>query len=145
MYAKDCEESKYNTLVIDTSTALWAIVHQALTEERNRKKILEVEYFVPNLRMSALFARARQCGKNLVVTQYLRDRYVNGDNTGKQEADGWKRTEGQVDVVLWMEAVHTGDTHVMRSIVKDCRFDRTLPGRKFDDFTYMQLMAAMGL
>jgi len=144
-YKKDCEEGKYKTLVIDTATALWAILHQAITEEKGRKKILEVEYFKPNLKMSALFARARVGGLNLVVTQYLRDKYIDEKNTGQPEIDGWKRTAGQVDVDIWIESVNKGDSHYMKSTIQACRFDRNLNGRTFNDLTYTQLMAILGV
>lgn len=143
------ESGKYNTVVLDTATVVWQMCHQAITEERNRKKMLEVEYFAPNLKMSSLFARARIAGVNLVVIQYLRDKYVKGDNTGELELDGWKRTEGNVDIVLEMESVLIGEGDssktVMKTKIKDCRFDRDLNGRILDDTDYDEIMALLGV
>ncbi len=145
MFKKDLEEAKYQTLVIDTATALWAILHQAITEEKGRKRILEVEYFKPNLKMSALFARARGSNVNLVTTQYLRDKYVDEKNSGIREIDGWKRTGGQVDVDLWIESVDKGESHFMKTTLKANRFDRLLNGKTFNDLTHAQLVAVLGV
>ena len=144
-YREALEGGKYKTVVIDTATALWSIVHQAITEERGRRKILEVEYFKPNLKMSAVFQQARVSGVNLVTTQYLRDKYIEEKNSGQQEIDGWKRTGGQVDIDLWIKAVDKGDTHYMESVIKANRFDREINGKTFRDVTYAQIMALLGV
>jgi len=148
-YKEAIEGGKYQTIVLDTATVVWQMCHQAITEEKNRKKILEVEYFRPNLLMSAFFSRARIGGVNLVVIQYLRDKYVKGDNTGELELDGWKRTEGNVDLVLEMESRQLGEGNsaktVMRTTIKANRFDRDLNGKTFDDTTYDEIMALLGV
>lgn len=144
-YKEAIESGVYATVVVDTATALWEIVRHAITEERNRKKLLEIEYALPNIKMSGLFAQPRVTGVNLVVTQYLRDRYVNGENTGQLELDGWKRTEGQADIVLEIERItqtsKVGKKSVMETTIKDNRYDRDLNGIKLIDTTYDEILA----
>jgi len=142
-YKKDVYGGEYQTLVLDTATVVWAILRQAITEAKNRKKLLEVEYALPNLKMSALFAHARQAGINLVTTQYLRDRYVAGENTGELEVDGWKNTIGQSDLILEMAVKNKADKSVMIATIKSNRFDRDLNGKSFEDTTYDELVALM--
>jgi hypothetical protein len=144
MYKADVEGGKYKTLVIDTATALWQILVQGITEAKHRKKILEVEYHLPNLKMSALFTNARRNGVNLVTTQYLREKYIDEKKTGDFEIDGWKRTAGQVDIDLWIESIDKGDSHLNRSTIKKARFGRELNNKAFDDLTYQRLIALCG-
>ncbi len=144
-FKKDCAEAKYRTLVIDTATALWGLVHQAITEEKNRKKILEVEYHLPNLNMSSFFTQARNAEINLVTTQYLRDKYIDEKNTGKSEVDGWKKTEGQADINIWIESIDKGGQHYMQSTIVSNRFDRELNTKTFKDLTYEELLALLGV
>lgn len=148
-YKTDIESGKYQTVVLDTATVVWQICHQAVTEEKNRKKILEIEYFKPNLLMSSFFTRARLGGVNLVTIQYLAPIYVKGENTGQFGVDGWKRTEGNVDLVLEMESKTIGEGRAARTqmitLVKDNRFDRDLNGQIFVDTTYDELIALLGV
>jgi len=148
-YKDDIESGKYETIVLDTATVVWQICHQAITEEKNRKKMLEVEYMKPNLKMSSLFARARVAGVNLVTIQYLRDKYVKGDNTGELELDGWKRTAGNADVVIEMKRMTLGEgaraKNLMRATIVDNRFDRDLNGTFYDDTDYNELVALLGV
>jgi hypothetical protein len=138
-FKADVYGGKYQTVIVDTATALWAIIRQAITEAKNRKKLLEVEYALPNLKMSALFSHARVSGVNLVTIQYLRDKYVNGDNTGQLELDGWKQTAGQADIVLEMSRVSKGGKCQMQTMIVDNRFDRDVNGKTFLDTNYEEL------
>ena len=144
-FKADVESGKYKTLVIDTATALWNVCRQAITEAKNRKKLLEVEYALPNLKMSALFARARVNGVNLVTIQYTRDRYVKQENTGEKELDGWKQTEGQVDLVLEMSRVVANKRCTMVTRIVDNRFERDLNGQTFNDTKYEELINLLGV
>lgn len=144
-FKTDCSSGEYQTLVLDAATEVWAICRQAITEEKNRKKLLEVEYEKPNLRMTSLLNYATNGGVNLVTIQYLKDRYVKGENTGEQELDGWKRTENQADIILEIARVAKGDKQVMRTTVKDNRYDRDLNGLTLDDTGYPELLSLLGV
>lgn len=142
-YREDAYGGHYKTLVIDTATAIWGIIRQAITEAKNRKRLLEVEYALPNLKMGALFAHASEAGVNLVTIQYLRDKYVKGENTGEIELDGWKNTAGASDVVVEMTTkIIAGDT-TMVTTIKANRFDRNFNGQSFVDTTYDELIALL--
>lgn len=142
-YKKDVYGGKYKTVVLDTATAVWFILRQAITEEKNRKKLLEVEYYLPNTKMSTLFAHARVAGVNLVTLQYLKSKYVKGDDTGELIPDGWSWTEGQADVVLEIAAKDTGNSHKMVTTLVKNRFDRNLNDQTFVDMTYDDLMVVL--
>lgn len=144
-YNKDTESNVYKTLVLDTATAVWSFCRQAITEEKNRKKLLEIEYAKPNLKMSSLFAKARVGGKNLVTIQYLRDQYIKGEATGEKELDGWKYTESQSDLILEISRVTAGEHTVMKTLIKDNRFDRNINGKVLVDTDYEELVALMGV
>jgi len=148
-YKSAVDSGKFKTVVIDPATVVWQMCHQAVTESKNRKKILEVEYMKPNLKMTSLFSRAANAGINLVTIQYFRDRYVNGDNTGEQELDGWKRTAGRADINLFIENVILGSGNnsrsIMRTTIVDNGYERDLNGKEFDDFTYDDLIALLGV
>jgi hypothetical protein len=143
MFQEDCYSGKFKTLVVDTNTALWSICRQAIVEAKNRKKLLEVEYALPNLKMSSVFAHPKQAEINLVVINYLKDRYVKGENTGEKELNGWGNTEGMVDIVLEMERVTKGGKTTMNTLIKDNRFERDMNGKVFADTCYNDIMALL--
>jgi len=148
-YKKDVEGKEYKTLIIDPATSIETILRQALLEDKqeskpNKTKLGTTEYLGRNLKMGAIFSRARQSEKNLVVIQYLKDEWQkNGkgeaEPTGNKVIDGWNQTEGQVDIVLTMGKKKKGDKTVMITTVKDNRFNRDLEGRTFEDTTYDEL------
>jgi len=143
-YREALESDKYETIVVDTATALWEVARHAYTEELKQKNLLPVQYGEVNARMSALLTQPRFSGKNLVLTHYLRDRYVNDANTGEQELDGYKRTEGLVDIVIRIERKKVGNKTIMRSVITDCGYDRDLCGHTADDMTYQDLLDVLG-
>lgn len=142
-FKTDCYSGQYKTLVIDTATQLWAIVRQAITEAKNRKKLLEVEYALPNLKMSGVYAHAKKAGINLISINYLKDRYVKGENTGVLELNGWGQTEGLVDLVLEMNRVTQGGKTTMNTIIKDNRFIRNENGNVYPDTSYLELTTVL--
>jgi len=149
-YKDACAGGKYKTIVIDTATALWEIIRHSVAEEIHQKKLLEVQYTMPNLRMRSLFARAQLSGVNLVTLQYLADRYVKGENTGELGVKGWQETETKSDIAIWctMKVVRVGggknDVYVESSVHKD-RFLREMNGQILRDATYDDLLALTGV
>ena len=144
-FKTDAYSGEYQTLIVDTGTHLWAVLRQAITEAKHRKKLLEVEYALPNLKMGAIYSHAYEAGVNLVVVNYLRDKYVKGENTGDLELNGWGQTEGMVDVVLEISRKTTDGKTKMVTSLRDNRFDRDLNGQSFIDFTYDELMIVLGV
>jgi len=144
-FKEDAYSGKYQTLIVDTATHLWAVLRQAITEAKNRKRLTEVEYALPNLKMGSIYTHAYEAGVNFVVINYLRDKYVKGENTGELELNGWSQTEGLVDVVIEMKRETKGGRTQMTALIKDNRFDRDQNGKSFIDTSYDELMLVLGV
>lgn len=161
-YKKDVEEGKYQTIVLDTATAVESILRQAILEEfqeskPTKKKLATNEYVARNLRMGALFTRARNNGVNLVTIQYLREQWVRRNGSDKAEPtgllviDGWNQTEGLADINIEMttreKTVVAGSKPAKKTImvttIKSNRFDREQNGQTFEDTTYDEIIALL--
>lgn len=139
-FKEDAYSGKYKTLIIDTGTELWGVLRQAITESKNRRKLLEVEYALPNLKMGAIYDHAKRAGVNLVSLNYLKDRYVNEKNTGELELSGWSQTEAKVDIVLEVTRVTKAGKTTNVTVIKDNWFDRDLNGKTLVDTNYDELV-----
>lgn len=149
-YKKAIWDKEIKTVVVDPATTVWELDRHAYTEELGQKQLLPVQYSEPNARMSALLTEPRISGVNLVLTHYLRDIYVNDKATGELELDGFKRTEGLVDLVLHLQreqrpAKGGGKENFIRTIVKDNRYDLALNGMDFENGSYDDLIALLGV
>ena len=153
-YNKDVVSGEYSTLVLDTGSEVESFCRQATLEELretrpNKIKLATNEYLARNLRMNALFARARNSGVNLVTLQYLREQWrkekgsERAEPTGELGLDGWNQTEAQADVNIWMETKEKAGKPVMIATIKSNRFDRDLNGKSFEDTTYDEIVALM--
>lgn len=147
-YKKDVENGEYATIVIDTATALAELARHARTEELGQQSLLPVQYGEVNARLSAVLTAPRISGTNLVVTHHLKDVYVDDKATGEQALDGYKRTEGLVDIVLTTKRVVRGvgskKQTVVETTIKDCGFDLELCGMTIDNATYEDIMMLLG-
>ena len=154
-FKKDVESDKYQTLILDTATAVESILRQAILEEfqENRpekKKLATNEYVARNLRMTALFGRARNSGVNLVTIQYLREQWVKrpgsdrAEPTGLLIVDGWNQTEGYADINIEMTTKEKPNkSTVMVATIKSNRFERGMNGKTFEDTTYDEIIAVL--
>lgn len=161
-YKKDVEGQKYQTIVLDTATAVESILRQAILEEfqeskPTKQKLATNEYVARNLRMGAMFTRARNNGVNLVTIQYLREQWVRRDGSDKAEPtglliiDGWNQTEGLADINIEMttkeKIVAEGSKAVKKTVmvaaIKSNRFDREQNGQSFEDTTYDEIIALL--
>ena len=127
-YHEVVDGGKFKTVIIDTTSMVWRIIGHAEAEALSQKKILQVQYYKPNLRMNALFTRCKLAGVNMVAIQYLADVYLNGDRTGDLKSDGWSQTEAAADVILW-------NKRVMKPTGKGgmkVQFETTIMGNKFE-------------
>lgn len=150
----DVESGQYQTLVLDTATAVESTLRQAILEEFQnekplKKKLATNEYVARNLRMTALFGRARNNGVNLVTIQYLREQWVKRPGSDKAEptglliVDGWNQTEGFADINIEMTTKEKAGKTVMVAMIKSNRFEREMNGRSFDDTTYDEIIAVL--
>jgi hypothetical protein len=153
-YKKDVEGGKFKTLAIDTATAVDSILRQAILEEKqegkpNKEKLATNEYVVRNLRMTAIFARARVAGINLFTVQYLMPEWKKNPNSDKAEPtgrlvpDGWNQTDGQADVVLRMETKIKAGKSVMVCTIDANRFERDFNGKSFEDTTFEEIVTLL--
>lgn len=130
-YRKVIADTQVRSIGLDTATALYEICRIARTGELGRE-LDPVEYGDVYLRMKALVQQARLSGQNLVLTHYLKDVYVGREPTGEKVLDGWKHTEGEVDVVLMLRRERSkdkgkpGDKVILT--IKDNRYDMALNG-----------------
>lgn len=154
-YKADIEGGGFQTVVIDTASAVEEVLRQSILEEFKQDKpekqtLASNEYVARNLRMGTLFSRPRNAGMNLVTIQYLRDEWIKAKNskraepTGNLILDGWNKTEGQADINIEMSTNEKGGKTVMVATIKSNRFDRDLNGQSFDDSDYQELTALLG-
>lgn len=113
---------KFETIVWDTGTVVWALDRDAFLEEIQqtapaRKQLQQIEYGEPNRRITELFNLARAFQTNLVITHHETDEYAQlmdplgrpilDENqrplsapTNKKIPEGFKHTVGLSDWVL---------------------------------------------
>jgi len=131
----------FNTIIIDTATALWEIIRWAFTEERNRNQLLARDYGEPNAQMTYSILQPQYLGINIVLINYLTERWVDDKNTGELKLDGFKKTNGLADIVLQTDR----EGKKMRSFIEVCRFDPELNGEELEPPTYDTLMELLGV
>ena len=121
-----CERKDVPTIQIDTSTMLWALVHDAYLEELQtqnirdskpvRRQLIQIEFREPNSRMKTLLNSARSYGKHILLVHHETDEYapimmggkplLDENNqpksapTGRRVPDGFRYTEGLADWVF---------------------------------------------
>jgi len=149
-YKVKVESGDYQTVVLDTSSMIWRVVGHAEAEELGQKKILQRQYYRPNLRMNSLFTRAKMAGVNLVSIQYLADVYLDEKATGEQKSDGWGQVEAAVDIVIWsgrrMIPQKDGKKHVVfEHTIKANRYEPDVDGMTLQNTSYDELYALLGL
>jgi len=118
------EDSNYQTVVIDTATALWQLIRDSFLQELQladkekgqplRKQLLQIEHGEPNRRMSHIVQMAGVYGKWIVMIHHDADEYVpllmGGQPvidaethqakrvvSGKRIPDGWNKTGPALD------------------------------------------------
>ncbi len=138
-------DKEVKTVILDPATTIWEIVRHSWTEELGQKQLMPVQYSEPNARMSALLTEPRISGVNLVSIHYLKDVYVNDKATGELELDGFKRTEGMVDIVLLNQRQVRQKKNVIVTTIKDHRFELSLNGMELETTTYDELVTLLGL
>ena len=83
-YKVAVESGEYQTVVIDTASTVYTVLNQTvfewLREEaaglgREKKKLAVNDYYTRNLLMKSIFDLAKNKGVNLVVTQYLGEKW----------------------------------------------------------------------
>jgi len=148
-YASAIDSTNYQTAVIDTGTILYMLARHARQEELKQPYMLPRDYGEIYARLIALVQRPRVGGMNLVITHWLRDRYVDDKNTGTSELDGWKGTIDYVDLSLRIrreirDVMVDGKKarkNIIVTSIEDNRYEKDLNGMEFDDVTYEDLIS----
>ena len=134
-FVKAVQDPQYTTIVFDTLKVAWTADHMAYLQERQeaqiattvakmpklseeqaasrtdlREQLMPIEYGTPNLRISQMFDITRSLGKDLVLINHERHKYVStiidGRITqvpspdGAMETDGWSDTDKLSDWVF---------------------------------------------
>lgn len=146
----DIDSCKFQTIVIDTATALWEVIRYGFNEEEGKAIGASGKarnYGEPNARMYGIYTRAQVGGVNLVLIQYTKDKWENDQNTGRRVMDGWNRTEGIVDVNLVnrKEPNPKGGGSQFKTLIKDNRYDHTTEGTELTMTDYDELVTVLGL
>jgi hypothetical protein len=116
---------------------------------KEKSRLATTEYLARNLRMKVLYDLPKNAGLNLISLQYLKEEWIKTANseraepTGKLVLDGWKRTEGQVDINLELTAIVKGGKNLTETRVISNRFDRDQKGLTLIDTTWDELIAVL--
>lgn len=120
-FVEACMDEQVSTIVIDTLTLLTKYKQDAYLQELQQKtpqgqparqQLQQIEYSRPNSDIRTVINTANGMGKNLVITNHLRDEYKQGVKpdgsvgsmpTGNMEHDGVKDIMRLVDVQIRQE------------------------------------------
>jgi len=149
-YRAVTEDPDIKTIGIDTWSAVYELIRPARAYELGAANLLQFQYGEIYARLRSQMQMARISGQNLVLTSYLRDKFVNDQNTGEKEMKGWSETSAQADVVIWTgkkrKLVQGGKNRtIMTGEIRDNRFDPDLEGHIMDMPTYDDLAILLGL
>lgn len=156
-YAETIGSGAYKTVVIDPATMLWEIIRHSFAVEEGKVVVGKPRnYGEPNARMTWIITSPLVSGMNVVVTNYMKDVYKDDMPTGEKALDGFKRTEGLVDVCLLTEMDKRPasaqerkegrkEISVPKATIYLCRFDPDLNGLELDRATYDDLIALLGV
>lgn len=148
-YHKAVSGGQYKTVVVDTATSLYELGRHCRAEELKQENLLQFQYGEVYARLTAVILQPRLLGVNLVLTHYLREKFVAGEPAGGLELDGFKRTEGLVDLVLEVREGTAQAKGKKQNInitwIKNNRYDRDLNGQELTDATYQDLLAVLGV
>ena len=142
-----CQSETFRTVIIDTATMLYEICRFAFREETGQGNIIKVQYEEVYARMSGVLMAQQYYDFNLISTYHLKDEYKGGESTGNQALDGYKRTEGLVDVVLetrvGRNVTAKGSENSVIATITDCGFDLRLNGTELTNPTFDDIAAVM--
>jgi len=144
-YKATVEDTDVATIMVDTWTAVYEVARIARAKELGQENLLQFQYGDVYARMRSLIQRPRMAGQNLILTTYMRDKYVKDQSTGEKEADGWKGTMSEADIILWTRrttkpAPGGKKKTTIITTIKDNRYELDLNELEFENLTYKDLM-----
>ena len=148
-YKKTIWSGEYKTIVLDPATFVWELIWHTYQIDQGDEKLIARKYTEPNARMSAINNEPKLSGVNLVLIHYMKEAYVGDKPTGEMKLDGFKRTEGLVDLVLRtrkeVRAKGGEKKNVIITTIQDNRFDLDMSGQEIPNATYDDIVAVLGL
>lgn len=154
-YKEAVNSGQYQTIIVDTATTAHTILSQAVFEwvkgdaENERHKLHVNEYHTRNLLMKALFDLPKNAGVNLVMIQYMGEKWTKGSGskmpepTGELKIQGWGQTEGFADINIEMAIKSKAGGTVMIATIKSNGFDRDINGKSFEDTDYDEIVSLL--
>ena len=157
-YNQDIKAGVFATYVLDTGTEVESFCRQATLEElqevaeehnKVKRKLATNEYLARNLRMNAIFARARNSGVNLITLQYLKEQWLKekgqerAEPTGVMVLDGWTQTTAQADINLELVQTVKGRKATTLATIKSNRFDPDMNGYTLENPSFNDVVALL--
>lgn len=153
LYAKfakdyfDALRGDAKTMVIDTGTRLWEIVHTAYLQylqkqDPSRNRLIARDYGKPNSAMRSVIDGVTACPvhKNLIIIDYVKDEWgSDGKPTGNVIPHAWDATVAMSDVALEFKMLGKADKARVKGVISESRPYRELTGLDFEDPTFDEI------
>lgn len=137
-YVKALEDDSVASIAFDVWTSAWEARRIAYAAELGRKNLMPQDYPPINAEFKQMLVQAQTYGKVLLLSEHTRAVYDGqGNETGEEEADGFKYTGDLVDVELWMTKV---DGHPVAEI-RTCGLSMAAEGMTIDNPTFAEVDA----
>ena len=125
------------TVVIDTATTLWKVVHSAYLESLpHRERLMPYEYAEPNYLMESVLQRIKLSKLNGILIQKLRDVYIEDKRTKEKELDGFRLTTSLVDIALRLELIAEEGGFKQYATIRKSRYNFKLRGLRIANPTF---------
>jgi hypothetical protein len=144
---------EFATIGMDSYPEVWNTCHRSYLQElqeiqKDRVQLMSIEYGEPNSRMGVLAYGIKDSGKNLVLTNYMTDKYETVLSGGSMKemvvgrtAAGWKQLTKIVDVLVETR-IKGGESE---GEVMLCGLAMELTGMKFKNPTWGMVEQAVGM
>ena len=155
----------FQTVVWDSFSQTWELCRLGFLQEKQenqpdrekpRESLLAIEYSEPNARMRAMVYAARECGKNLVLTHYMTDKYEKvlvgekvEDRVVGQVAAGWKYIGKECDMLVETSTLTKRVDGTAKLIphakILLCGLSMEMTGLEFDNPNWEEIHSALTL
>ena len=151
-YTEACTSGEYQTIVLDTGSALRDILYQAYIEEKSlegsKSKPGRLDWTTPNLWTTWFIMLPQYNDVNLVAIHYLKDIYVGSEPSGEKKLDGYGRTPGITDIVARTsketKVIERQKQRVFTLSVTDNRYEPDMDETDISNPTYDKLILMLG-
>jgi hypothetical protein len=135
-YVKALEDAEVRSISFDVWTSAWEARRLAYAAELHIKNLMPQHYPPLNAEFKQMLVQAQTYGKVLLLSEHTRPLYdKDGNETGEEEADGFKYTGDLVDVELWMDKK---DGHPVATI-RTCGLSMSAEGLEVENPTFEKI------